>query len=232
MKNRRNIKYLLLILCILVLVIPWGFVFGVKNEALNRQIGIFQRTAGLIILTPIIVAIIYKVFKLKTVKQEIKERETNKNDQKDGREKQFKPPLTIIVVILFMLFGGVSALLFLPEDPADDKGAKFVGSGFLIAFSLCWWYTSLVFTFKEEYLQIESALFHFFHINRKKIFKYEDISHAKIERIPGSPYEMYALFISINKEKRKRYPLFLNDDAVAKIYLLFKEKIGDRIKSL
>jgi hypothetical protein len=230
MKNRKNIKYSLLILCILVLVIPWGFVFGVKNEALNRQIGIFQRSAGLVILTPIIVAIIYKVFKLKTVEQEIKERETNKNDQKDGGEKQFKPPLIIMVVILFMLFIGVSSL-FLPEHPGDDKGAKFFISGFPIAFSLWMWYTSLVFTFREDYLQIESAFFHFFHINRNKIFKYEDITHAKIERIPRAPYEMYALFISTNKEKKKRYPLFLNDDAVAKINLLFKKKIGDRVKS-
>jgi hypothetical protein len=231
MKSKENIKYILLILCVLVLfVIPWAFVFGVKNEALKEEISVFQRSAVFIILTPIIVAIIYKVFKLKTVKQEIKEREAKKTDN-DSEEKQFKPPLTIIVVILSMLFTGVSSL-FLPEHPGDDKGAKFFISGFPIAFSLWWWYTSLVFTFTDDYLQIESALFHFFHIDRKKIFKYEDITRAKIERIPRAPYEMYALFISTNNEKKKRYPLFLNDDAVAKIYLHFKEKIGDRVKSL
>lgn len=70
----KNIKYLLLILYVLVLIISWSFVFGIQDEVLEKNINIFQRTAAFILLTPIVVVIIYKVFRLKTLKQLIDKR--------------------------------------------------------------------------------------------------------------------------------------------------------------
>ncbi|MFZ2970329.1 MAG: hypothetical protein WA063_04230 [Minisyncoccia bacterium] len=221
----KNIKYLLLILYVIALIIPWSFVFGIQDEDLRNSIGIFQRTAALILLTPIIVVIIYKAFRLKTLKQLINDG-TNKIDTK--KEQQFGPPWGLVIFFMGWIPVGVINIFSLILYGIDGL-QEVAGSG-LAVFMVWLLYKTPFYTFTKNSLQIESFLFHFFHINRKKMIKYEDIVSAKISRIKGTSYAMYALFITTKDEKKKRYPL-VSDDITAKIYLCFKEKIGDRIKS-
>ncbi len=226
MKNRKNIKYLLLILCILILIIPWGYIFDVQDEISKGNIQIFQRTAALLLLIPIVVAIIYKVFRLKTLKQEIKD-EVNRKDTE--KEQQFGPSLGQILFFVFFISMGIYNLL-LPRSNGEDKGFELAVAGMSIF--IAWlWYRIPVFIFTKNSLQIESSLFYFFHIDIRKTIRYEDILSAKIDRVKGVPYALYTLVIFTETEKI-RYPLSFSDDVTAKIYICFKGKINERIKSL
>ncbi|MDJ1420342.1 MAG: hypothetical protein M5U10_00350 [Candidatus Methanoperedens sp.] len=189
------------------------------------NIDIFQRITALILLIPIIAAIMYKVFRLKSLKEEIKENVNRIEEEK----RQYGPSWGQILFFLFLIFIGIFNI-FLPESPGDDKGFKFVIVGMTI-FILWLWYRIPIFIFRKDSLQIESSLFHFFHIYRRKTIRYEDILSAKIEKVKGSPFALYTLFV-FTKSDKKRYPLNFNDNITAKIYQCFEKKINDRIKPL
>lgn len=196
------------------------------NEIMIKNIDILQRITALILLIPIIAAIVYKVFRLKSLTEEIKE-EANRIDEK--KEHQFGPSWKQILFFIFLIFIGIFNI-FLPESPGDDKGFKFVVVGMTIF--IAWlWYRAPIFIFTKDSLQIESSLFHFFHIYRRKTIRYKDILSAKIEKVKGTPFALYALFI-FTKSEKKRYPLSFSDNITAKIYLCFEKKINDRIKPL
>lgn len=152
--------------------------------------------------------------------------ETNKIDTK--KEQQFGPPWGLVIFFMGWVIVGVINIFSLIFYGISE-GSEVAMSG--IAIFMAWLlYKTPVYTFTKNSLQIESFLFHFFRIDEKKMIKYEDIISAKISRIKGISYAMYALFITTKNEKKKRYSL-VSDDITAKIFLCFREKIGDRIKS-
>lgn len=228
---KKHTKYFLLTLFIILIIIPWGYVFGIQNEALKKGISIAQRTAGLIILTPIFVAIIYKVFRIKTFKEEIED-VANKFDK--NSEQPLGPSFGQLLFLLLMCLMPIG-FFFMPESAFkssfDQEFFRMVSIGMMVLFAWMW-YKIPVFTFAEESLMIESSFFHFFHINKKKIIKYEDISSVKIQHIAKMPYEVYELVISTKQDGKKKYRLSFNDDITAKIYFQFKEIIGGRINTL
>ncbi len=230
MKSKENIKYLLLILCVLVLfIIPWAFVFGVKNEALKEEISVAQRTMGFLILTLIIVKIVYKIYG-KPLKQEMNEEEIKEANQKDNKQLQFKPTIGVIIFFLFFIILGIWTIIEEIQKRNIDSFYIIV-TLFQIAFFLYMWYTTPVFTFKEDSVQIKSFLFYVLGIDRKIIINYADILSVRpASKVKSKEFRRYLIGISV-KGAMKKWPLvFFNSDIIAKIYLRFKEKMGDRVK--
>jgi hypothetical protein len=228
MKKKEILSDLLLILCVFVLfVIPWTFVFGVKNEALIEAIGVFQRIIGFLIITFIVLKLVYKIYG-KSLSQEMKEEKIKEANQKDKKQSLFKPTIGVIIFFLFVILLGIWGFIYgiLLKKPNEDVFVWIISSSFLIGISLWLWYTTPVFIFAEDSVQIKSFLFYIFGIDRKTIIRYADITSV---RPYTKEYGRYVMGISVRGTK-KRYSLaFFNSDVIAQIYLRFKEKMGDRV---
>jgi hypothetical protein len=231
MKSKESIKYLLLILCVLVLfIIPWAFVFGVKNVALKEEISVFQRMMGFLILTLIIITVVYKIYG-KSLKQEMKEEEIKEANQKDNKQLQFKPTFGVIIFFLFIIILSIWTIIDQVLLGGNVDSFYIIVPPFLIVFFLWMWYTTPVFIFAEDSVQIKSFLFYILGIDRKTIIKYEDISSVRpVAKVKSSQFRRYLIGISVRGSIKKYNLAFFNSDIIAKIYLRFKEKMSDGVK--
>lgn len=102
----------------------------------------------------------------------------------------------------------------------------------VIAIFILLWYLTPVFIFKEDSVQIKSFLFYFFHIDWKTEIKYADITAVKPapKGKVSEEFRRYRLEIFMNGKKKKNVLTLYNSDIVAKIYLRFKDKLGDKVK--
>jgi len=235
MKKREIIGDLILILCIFVLfIIPWTSVFGVKNEALIEAIGVAQRYMGTFIVFILVGRFIYNIFG-KPLAQEMEEEETREADQKDTKQLIFKPTIGVIIFFLFLILVGIGAFLEgLPLKLNADSFGYIVMSSFMIGISLWLWYNTPVFIFAEDSVQIKSFLFYLSGIDRKTTIKYADITSVSPDKkFKYNYYGMdrrYRIAISAGGTTKIWPALYYNSDIVAKIYVRFKEKLGDKVK--
>ncbi|QYZ79707.1 hypothetical protein E2N92_09850 [Methanofollis formosanus] len=231
MERKEIVRYVLLILCAFVLfAIPWASVIGIQDPGLIETIRLFQRIAGVGILTYIVITIIYQIYQ-KSLAQEMKEEEIKEADQEDTRQSLFKP--TIGVLIFFMIFTFSPAFdiiysLIKNEVDFNHTSCSFV----VITIFILMWYITPVFIFKEDSVQIKSFLFYFFRIDWKTVIKYTDIIAVKPapKGKVGEEFRRYRLEIVMNGKKKINILTFYNSDIVAKIYLRFREKLGDKVK--
>jgi len=232
MEKKEIIRDLLLILCVFVLfVIPWTSVFGIQDPGLLEAAGIFQRSAGVVIVTAMVLHLIYQTYG-KPLKQEMKEEEIREADKKDEKQLLFKPTIGFSVMLLFFISIFVFPIISQFTDNKANSGLTIAGIGMIVL--IIWlWYTVTVFIFAEDSVHIKSHLVYLFGIDRKAIFRYADITLVSPDaRIKGDYYGVdrrYRIVISTNGTTHS-YSLFgYNSDIIAKIYLRFKEKLGDKV---
>ena len=225
----RNLLNLLIIACLIILFgILCGFFFGILD--LGETAGIILRTAGLVLLISLGMKLISQYYK-KPLTQEMKEEEIKEADQEDTRQSLFKP--TIGVLILFMIFTFIPAFDIIYSLIKNKVDSGFILPAFMtMVFFIFMWYITPVFIFTDDSVHIKSFLFYFFRIDWKTVMKYADITAVK----PAPKEDVYEEFrryrieIFMNGTKKRNFLLFYNSDIIAKIYLRFKEKLGDKVR--
>ena len=236
MEKREIIRDILLILCVFVLfVLPWTYVFGVENESLAETIRVFQRYAGLSILLWLVFKLIYKIHG-KSLGLEVKEEEIKEADQDDKKQVLFKPRNRMIIIYLLLLLPGIEGFIYaiFQRKPNEDPFVYILMGSFLIFMCLFMWYITPVFIFAEDSVQIKPFLLYCLGIDRKTVIKYTDITSVG----PDANFNSNAygidrknrLGISVGGTTTFWVLGFYTGDTIVKIYLRFKEKLGDKVK--
>jgi hypothetical protein len=230
------VKYwnLLIIACAIILLgFLGGFVSGILN--LGETAGIIIRTAGLFLLISLGMKLFSHYYK-KPLTQEMKEEEIREAEDKDEKQMVFKPTTGSILFFLFLIFIGVSGFIhvaFLLESN-EDASYWIISSLFLIGLSLYLWYQQPVFIFAEDSVQIKSHLFYLLGIDRKTVIRYADITsvgpNPKIKANIWGVEPRHSIVISMNGTTQECGLGWFNPDILAKLYLRFKEKLGDKVK--
>jgi hypothetical protein len=232
MKRKNFLQSLLVILGIFILfVIPWASVMGIQDPGLLETAGVVQRSAGFVIVTALVLQLIYQTYG-KPLTQEMKEEEIREAEQEDHKQVLFKP--TIGVTIFFVLF----IVIFATGTFADITNPKsdiiFIIFGIVMTiFFIGLWYMTPVFIFSEDSVQIKSHLFYLFGIDRKTSIRYADITSVRPDpKIKGTIYGLdrrYRILISMKGTSKFWILMFYNSDIIAKIYLRFRENLGDKV---
>lgn len=182
--------------------------------------------AGLVLLISLGMDRVYQYYS-----EEIREAE-----EKDQKQLLFKPTTGFIIFFLFLILLGIygvfTSLLSTDANNSDIFGAC-MGALLLIG-GLYMWYIVPVFTFAEDSVQIKSHLFYLLGIDRKTVIRYADIisvsPDAEIKTNMWGIEPKHRLLISTNGTTQNYVLGWFNPDLVAKIYIRFKEKLGDKVK--
>jgi hypothetical protein len=230
MERKETVRYVLLIICVIVLfAIPWASVIWIQDPGLIETMRLFQRIAGTGILTYIVITIIFQLYQ-KSLTQEMEEEEIREVDQEESKQLLFKP--TIGVLIFFLLFSVGPLLIDIHQFMTHKVDPDFIIPGLMMyAFIIGMWYITPVFIFGEDSVQIKSFLFYYFRIDWKTVINYADITAVKPAPKGKAVEELrrHRIEIFMNGKKKKNFLIFYNSDVVAKIYLRFKEKLGDKV---
>ena len=231
MQRKEIIRNLLIILFVFVLaMIPWASVIGIQDPGLLDTIVIVQRTGAFLVLTGMITKLIYQIYYNKPLTQEMMDEESKEADQKDGKPLLFKPPIVVSVVFMGMILGFGFCIIILANDNAN-LGLNVAGIG-LILFFIWMWYLTPVFIFTEDSVHIKSHLLYLLGINRKTVIRYADITSVSPDANMNGTYgvePMHRVMITSNGTTQAYGLICYNSDIVAKIYLRFKEKLGDKV---
>lgn len=233
MERKEIVRYILLIICVVALfAIPWASVIGIQDKGLVETIALFQRIVGVGILTYIVVEIVSQIYG-KSLAQELKEEEIREADQEDTQQSLFKPTIGVLVMYLFFISLPILDICTQLRDHKVDLGYTIVPIGFMVFWILAWYITP-VFIFTEDSVQIKSFLFYFFRINRKTAIKYADITSVRPDpKFEGNYFGIdrrFRIEIFMNGTMKRNFLIFYNSDIVAKIYLRFREKLGDKVR--
>jgi len=230
MERKEIARYALWIICAFVLfAIPWASVIGIQDPGLIDTIRLFQRIAGTGIFTYIVITIVYQIYQ-KSLTQEMKEEEIMEAVQEEKKQLLFKP--TIGVLIFFLLFTVGPLFIAIVQFMKNKVDLGFIVPALMmIVIIFLMWYVTPVFIFAEDSVQIKSFLFYCFRIDWKTVIKYADITAVKPAPKGEAVEELrrYRIEIFMNGKKKKNFLIFYNSDVVAKIYLRFKEKLGDKV---
>lgn len=236
MERKEILKNVLIIFCIFVFfAIPWASLIGIKDPGLLETIALFQRTGAFLILTGMVTKLIYQIYYSKPLTQEMKEEEIKETDQKDRKQLLFKPTIGGYVGFLVMIVLGLSFFLVVifRRIPNADVFMMVFGSFFMIGLGLFFWDKIPIFIFTEDSVQIQSHLFYLFGIDRKTTIRYVDITSVSPDVNMNGTYgvEPRHRMMITSKGTTQAYGLaYYNADVVAKIYLRFKEKLGDKVR--
>ena len=235
MERKEIIKYSLMVLCIFVLsIIPWASVFGITNDGVVNSIEIFQRFAFFAVGTSSLM-IIYNHFFVKPLTQEMREEGIKEADQKEKKQLVFKPPTGTAIFFLGLILLGIGGFLIQVIFPVDHHANWSLGIFcflFMTGVSLLWVYWMPVFILREDSVQIKPYLYYIFGIDRKAIFSYADITSLSPDAEFKSKYgqdSRYQIVISMNGTIKKYVLNYFDSETVAKLYLRFQEKLGDKV---
>jgi len=232
MQRKEIVKNLLIIAGVIILFgIPWASVIGIQDPGLLEAAGIFQRSAGVVIITAMALHLVYQTYG-KTLSQEMKEEGIRESEQEDEKPLLFKPSVGVSVIFMFFLFLSVLAIFF----QFREHNVNFEGICLIIGFMVLWiwlWYSVTVFIFTEDSVHIKPHLVFLLGIDRKTVIRYADITSVSPDaRIKGDFYGVdrrYRIVISTNGATQSFSLVGFNSDIVAKLYLRFKEKLGDKV---
>ena len=234
MERKETIWNLLIIACAIILLgFLGGFVSGILN--LGETAGIIIRTAGLFLLISLGMKL-FSHYDKKPLTQEMKEEEIRESEQEDEKQLLFKPTTGSILFFLFPIFIGVSGFIHVVFLLKPDEDVLFwlFGSFFLMGLSFYSWYMQPVFIFTEDSVQIKSHLFYLLGIDRKTVIRYADITsvgpNQNIKANMWGVEPKHSIVIIVNDGKKQKCGLgCFNSEIIAKIYLRFKEKLGDKV---
>jgi len=232
MTRKEIVKNLLIIFCVfIILIIPWASVIGIQDPGLLEAAGIFQHSAGFVLITAMVLHLVYQTYG-KSLAQELKEEEIKESEQKAEKPLLFKPTIGFLILLLIFITIPVLGLIILFRDHNLDIGFIIVHIG-IIGLFVWIWCTVTVFIFTTDSVHIKSHLFYYLGIDRKTVIHYADITSVSPDaRIKGDFYGVdrrYRIVIS-TIEATQSYSLWgYNSEIIAKIYLRFKEKLGDKV---
>ena len=230
-ETNRNLLNLLIIACVIILLgILCGFVFGILD--LGETAGIILRTAGLLLLISLGMKLISRYYK-KPLTKEIEEEGVKESEQKDEKQLLFKPSVGVSVMFLFFLFIFALPICSQFTDIRADLGLAIASIGGLVLFTWLW-YTVPVFIFAEDSVQIKSHLFYLLCIDRKTVTRYADITsvgpNQNIKANMWGVEPKHSIVITVNDGTKQKCSLgWFNSEIIAKIYLRFQEKLGDKV---
>ena len=240
MIERKEIFWnLLIIIFVFVLaMIPLASVFDIQDPGLLESAGMMQRGAAAIIILSLVIRMIRHTDlnrlidfgDSKPLMKEIEEEEIKETIQEDTRQSLFKPTIGVSVMFIFFIVMPLFLIFSQFTENKAEFGLVISGIGLLVFFTWMW-NTVLVFIFAEDSVQIKSHLFYLLGIDRKTVIRYADITSVRNDpKVEGSMWGGHLMVISMNGTIL-RYSLFgLDEDAIVKIYLRFKEKLGDKVK--
>jgi hypothetical protein len=232
MERKEILKNVVIIFCVFVLfAIPWASVFGIKDPGLLDTIAIVQRTGAFLVLTGMVVKLIYQIYYSKPLTQEMKEEEIKEADQEDGKQLLFKPPIIVFVVFMFLILPfGLGIFWDFITHNVNFLTIMIIG---VMVFFIWAWYKTPVFIFTDDSVQIKSHPLYLLGIDWKTVIRYADITSVGPDtKMDGNLYGINRKnWIKISRQgTTQTYPLDrFNPDIVAKIYLRFKEKLGDKV---
>jgi hypothetical protein len=235
-QRKETIWNLFIIACAIILLgFLGGFVSGILD--LGETAGIIIRTAALFLLISLGMKL-FSHFYTKPLTQEMKEEEIKEAEQEDEKQVVFKPTTGSILSFLFLIFMGILCFfagidIISSGTPVEDAFGMIIGSFFLIGISLFLWYQQPVFIFAEDSVQIKSHLFYLLGIDRKTDIRYADITsvgpNPKIKANMWGVEPRHSIVISMNGTTQECGLGWFNPDILAKLYLRFKEKLGDKV---
>jgi hypothetical protein len=231
--RKETIWNLLIIACaIIILGFLGGFVSGIL--VLGETAGIIIRTAVLFLLISLGMKL-FSYFYTKPLKKEIEEEEIREAEEKEEKQVVFTPTNGSILSFLFLILLGTYGFFSTISSKNAfnaDVFAMFIGAIFLIGISLFLWYLQPVFIFAEDSVQITSHLFYLLGIDRKTIIRYADITSVGPNMKGNYGWGVkhkHSLMISMNGTTKGYGLSCYNDEKIAKIWLRFKEKLGDKV---
>jgi hypothetical protein len=230
MERKETIWNLLIIACAIILLgFLGGFVSGILN--LGETAGIIIRTAGLFLLISLGMKLFSHYYK-KPLTQEMKEEEIREAEEKEEKQLLFKPSVGVSVMFMFFIAMPVISIISQFTDNKADFDLTIALTGFMV-FLIWLWYKVPVFIFTENSVQIKSHLFYLLGIDRKTIIRYADITsvgpNQKIKANMWGVEPKHSIVISMNGTTQNFGLILYNSDIIAKIYLRFKEKLGDKV---
>ena len=233
-ERKEIIRNLFLIFCVCILtIIPWASVIGIQDPVLLGATREFQHIVFFVIITSLLLKIFYDIY-MKPLTQEMKEQEIKEADQKDEKQLLFKPTIAVIIFFMLLIFGSVFSIIIQLMDKKVDFGFTIALIGGMVFFTWMW-YTMPVFIFAVDSVQIKSHLFYLLGIDRKTIIRYADITSVRPDAESEGNLSMYGfdrrhrIVISMNGTTKQYSLILYNSDIIAKIYLRFKEKLGDKV---
>jgi hypothetical protein len=221
-KTIRNLSDLGIIVSVLTLfVILLLLIFGLT--VLGDKITMtFLCIAGLVLLISLGMDRVYQYYS-----EEIREAE-----QKESKQLLFKPSVGVSVMFMFFIAMPVISIISQFTDNKADFDLTIALTGFMV-FLIWLWYKVPVFIFTENSVQIKSHLFYLLGIDRKTIIRYADITsvgpNQKIKANMWGVEPKHSIVISMNGTTQNFGLILYNSDIIAKIYLRFKEKLGDKV---
>jgi len=235
MKGNERIRNLLNLLIIACGIILFGFLGGFVSGILDlgETAGIILRTAGLLLLISLGMKLISR-YSMKSPTQEMKEEGIGESEQEDEKQLLFKPSAQIFLIFLPLILIGISGFIHVVFLLKPDEDVLFwlVSSFFLIGLSLFLWYLQPVFIFAEDSVQIKSHLLYLLGIDKKTVIRYADITSVGPNMNGNYGWgkeHKHSLMISMNGTT-KGYGLgCYTDEKIAKIWLRFREKLGDKV---
>jgi hypothetical protein len=231
MQRKEIIRNLFLIVCVCILTfIPWASVFGIQDPGLLGAAREIQRTMFFVIVTSMLLKIFYDIY-MKPLTQQMKEEEIKETDQKDEKQLLFKPSVGVIIFLIsFFAVGTIFGLI----NPKLGFNYTIIGIGFTVLFTW-FWYKQPVFIFAEDSVQIKSDLLYLLGIDRKTVIRYPDITSVSPDAEAEAGLNLcgfdrrHRMVISMNGTIHNYVLVFYNPDIIAKIYLRFREKLGDKV---
>lgn len=234
MERKEIIRNLLIIFLVCILImIPWASVIGIQDPGLLGAFHEFQHIAFFVIVTSLVLNLFYQIYR-KPLTQEMKEEEIKETHRQESTQLLFKPTIGVSIIFLFFISLCVFPIISQFTDNKADFGLTIGLSGLMI-FLIWGWYKTPVFIFTEDSVQIKSHLVYLFGIDRKTVIRYANITSVSPDaKIKGNMYgfdSRYQIVISMNGTIQKKYGLvWYNPNIIAKIYLRFKEKLGDKVR--
>jgi len=233
MSQRKETIWNVLIIACVVIILGFlgGFVSGILN--LGETAGIIIRTVVLFLLISLGMKL-FSHFYTKPLTQEMKE-EIREAEYKDEKQMVFKPSVGVIIFfIIFTFLPAFDIIYSLIKNKAEfDLTFSTFSSIFILVIFTWLWYKVPVFIFTENSVQIKSHLFYLLGIDRKTDIRYADITSvspdAEIKANMWGIEPKHRLLISTDGTTHNFGVGWYNSDLVAKIYLRFKEKRGDKV---
>ena len=233
MERKKIIKNVLIIFCVIILFFLCTFVISILDPGLLEGADTFLGSAFLVLVTAMVGKLLLQINK-KPLAQEMKEEEIKEADQKETKQMLFKPEPRGSIIILFFMFLPVLVFIILFLHHKVDPVLTIGGFGMSVFFF--WgWTTLTVFIFAEDSVQIKPYPFYLLGIDWKTVIRFEDITSVSPDvKIKDNQYGLdnkYRIAISTNGTTQGYSLLHYNRDTVAKLYLRFQEKLGDRVNS-
>jgi hypothetical protein len=229
---RNLLNFIIIIVVIILFGMLCGFFFGILD--LGEKAGIIFRTAGLVLLILLGMRLVSEYNK-KPLTKEMEEERIKEADPQDRKQLLFKPTTGYFIFILFLILLGIYGFFntLLSKDGFNgDVSYWIISSLFMMGLGLYMWYTVPVFIFAEDSVQIKSYLFYLLGIDRVTVIRYTDITSVRpyIDMKSDGRWGTTPIVIFMNGITQGYNLSGYDEDEIVKIYLRFKEKLGDKVR--